>query len=555
MNKTLVLLGIILGFFATQNAMADVIVTEPALGNDVSADKCINSTNGAAYTPLGDIIITEGSASDFGAGAGQTLVLTIPPGWQFNTTGASVSILNSRDITAASVGLTASKLTVTFSVGGTTKFDQLTIHGVQVQALDGRADPNVGYILNLSSDSGTSTIAGVLTDLTTFGLLNTIPGAPRTLGLAMQPSSNAVAGVSFAQQPKVMTFDQFGNQCYLDVTTVVKASRSAGTGTLLGTTTMTAIGGDCGFTDLNYTVAETITILFTATNLSSSVTSGPVTVGPAAASQLVFTAQPGAAVSGAPFGNQPALKSQDQFGNDSAVGLAGSQNVTLTLTSGTGALLGDNVQNIGTNGGNGVVIYTNLEIDAAGFNKQLTASSAGFSNSQSSIFLVSGTGFSRLLVLAPGETFAPGTPTGKTGTPITQTAGVAFTVTVKAVDATWNLINTVTDVVRITASDIGAVLPADAALTNGTRSFNVTLNNIGSATVTASDVSDNTKTSGSSSAIQVTGQPVQLRLQTQPSASATAGAMFGQQPVVRVEDASGNLISSDNGRVVTAARG
>src|SRR5882724_4459535 len=167
MNRTLVLISIILGLFGTRNLMADVIVTEPAGGNDVSADKCMNSTNGVAFTPLGDIVITEGSTSDFGAGAGQTLVLTIPPGWQFNTTGASVSILNSRDITAASVGLTASKLTVAVSVGGTTKFDQLTIHGVQAQALDGRADPNVGYILNLSSDFRPATIAGVLTDLTT----------------------------------------------------------------------------------------------------------------------------------------------------------------------------------------------------------------------------------------------------------------------------------------------------------------------------------------------------------------------------------------------------
>src|SRR6266404_3002091 len=303
MNKTLVLLGIILGFFATQNAMADVIVTEPALGNDVSADKCINSTNGAAYTPLGDIIITEGATSDFRAGAGQTLVLTIPTGWQFNVSGASVSFLNSRDITAASVGLTPSKLTVTFSVGGTNKFDQLTIHGVQVQALDGRADPNVGYILNLSSDSGTATITGIFPDLTTFGLLNTIPGAPRALRLTTQPSTTAVAGAAFTRQPTVMTFDQFGNQCYEDVTTVVSATRLAGVGTLLGTTTLTALGGECSFSDLNHIVANTISILFSATN-QASVTSDPVVILPAVANRLVFTTQPGAAVSGSPFGNQ-----------------------------------------------------------------------------------------------------------------------------------------------------------------------------------------------------------------------------------------------------------
>ena len=43
--------------------------------------------------------------------------------------------------------------------------------------------------------------------------------------------------------------------------------------------------------------------------------------------------------------------------------------------------------------------------------------------------------FAQLLVLVPGETGAPGSPTGKTGSPSTQTANAPFTVTVPAVDA------------------------------------------------------------------------------------------------------------------------
>src|SRR5204863_430608 len=44
-----------------------------------------------------------------------------------------------------------------------------------------------------------------------------------------------------------------------------------------------------------------------------------------------------------------------------------------------------------------------------------------------------------------------------------------------------------------------------------------------------------------------------LSLLTPPSGSAGAGVIFGQQPVVRIEDAYGNLRSSDNSTVVTAA--
>src|SRR5262245_6173525 len=50
--------------------------------------------------------------------------------------------------------------------------------------------------------------------------------------------------------------------------------------------------------------------------------------------------------------------------------------------------------------------------------------------------------FSRLQVLLPGETAAPGTPTGKTGTAAKQTAGVPFNVTVRATDANFNLVAT-----------------------------------------------------------------------------------------------------------------
>src|SRR5207237_7771214 len=55
--------------------------------------------------------------------------------------------------------------------------------------------------------------------------------------------------------------------------------------------------------------------------------------------------------------------------------------------------------------------------------------------------------FVKLLLLVPGETAAPGTANGKTGTPTSRTAGTAFNVTVIAVDANWNVVNNVVDTV------------------------------------------------------------------------------------------------------------
>src|SRR5207249_4054230 len=153
-----------------------------------------------------------------------------------------------------------------------------------------------------------------------------------------------------------------------------------------------------------------------------------------------FTTQPGNATAGSVFGTQPVVRSQDAFGNNSAVGLPASLNVNVSLTSGAGALQGATSLDIGAAAGNGTASFTNLRIDAAGANDQLTASASGLVNAVSGVFTI----------------------------------------------------------------------------------------NAGSA--------------------------AKLTIQTQPSATAVAGVVFGQQPVVRIEDQFGNLRSSDNSTVVTAAR-
>src|SRR5207253_851592 len=99
--------------------------------------------------------------------------------------------------------------------------------------------------------------------------------------------------------------------------------------------------------------------------------------------------------------------------------------------------------------------------------------------------------FVKLQLLMPGESAAPGTASGKTGTPTAQTAGSAFNVTVNAVDANWNVVSS-TDTVAITSSDAYATLPVNAALVAGTRTFSVTLKTSGSSTVTATDATDGT---------------------------------------------------------------
>ena len=154
--------------------------------------------------------------------------------------------------------------------------------------------------------------------------------------------------------------------------------------------------------------------------------------------------------------------------------------------------------------------------------------------------------YSRLQVLLPGETAAPGTPSGKTGLPRAQTVGVPFAITVNATDDTWTLVTSVTHSVQVSSSDASASLPAPAQLASGTGSFTVTLNANGSFTMFAHDVTDGTIPDGTSAAVQA------LVLQgfvfsTISQKHFTAGTP--ESMTLRAVDPQGNTLSGFNGVV------
>jgi hypothetical protein len=75
-------------------------------------------------------------------------------------------------------------------------------------------------------------------------------------------------------------------------------------------------------------------------------------------------------------------------------------------------------------------------------------------------------------------------------------------VIVNAVDEFWNIVPS-TDTINITSSDAFATLPADGPLSSGSRTFSVTINTAGAFTVTATDVTDGTKTPNTGSPVTV----------------------------------------------------
>src|SRR5207244_12096375 len=98
-----------------------------------------------------------------------------------------------------------------------------------------------------------------------------------------QPTGTPTAGVAFSPQPQVRFEDAFGNLRASDNGTVVTAARSLGSGSLQGAITAAASSGVASFTNLSYTVAETMNVSFSSSGLTGA-SSSTVLVSPAAAS-------------------------------------------------------------------------------------------------------------------------------------------------------------------------------------------------------------------------------------------------------------------------------
>jgi hypothetical protein len=139
----------------------------------------------------------------------------------------------------------------------------------------------------------------------------------------------------------------------------------------------------------------------------------------------------------------------------------------------------------------------------AGNNRYTLFRQSDLPSANSGYFRLIKASYSKLQLLLPGETAAPGTPTGKTGTPTAQQLNAPFDFTVKAVDSEWFPVAGIDNNIRITSTDASAVvnwgpLPLDAALVNGVFTPTAASSYFGTAgtwTFKVEDTTDPTKTS------------------------------------------------------------
>jgi hypothetical protein len=557
-------------FGATQTIRAAVVVTPASGGSAISADTAASGGAGA-WTALGPITITEAKKTDISAGSGVTLVLKVPSGFEFNTSSTpSISFTSGADITAANIAVSdSSTLTVTMDVSGTGFSDSLVIGttGLQVRPTQAAPLATGRHIFRPTSGGGNATINGLTTSTdgsngSDFGDLTEVAGTFVKLQLLM-PGETAAPGTPSGKtgtpnaQTAGIAFNAIINGVDTNWNVVPSANGAAFTIHLASSDVNATIPADANLGNGTHAFSVTFRTAGSATLTASDVDDGTITpstspttmvnVGPFSKLQVLApgeTAAPGTATGkiGTPIaqtaGTAFALTVNAVDANWNSI----STNDTVAITStDTNAVLPPNAALAAGTGS------FNVTLKSAG-SRTITASNVthpGISPNTSSAISVSPTAFTKLQILLPGETASPGSASGKTGSPSPLTAGAAVNSTVNAVDQFWNLVNNVTDTVSISYTDAGATLPPNAPLSNGTGSFSLTPRAGGNQTMTASDVTDGTKSSAADNVTVNPGPATQLVFATQPSASATAGVAFARQPVILIEDAFSNIRSND----------
>ncbi len=359
------------------------------------------------------------------------------------------------------------------------------------------------------------------------------PAPASRLAFGVQPSTTA-AGKAIAPAVQVAAQDAFGN---IDTTFVggVTVAITSGTGTsgavLSGTTTVTPVKGVATFGTLSidkpgggYTLTATAAGLVATTSNGFSITG----------TTLAFTVQPTTATAGSAIA--PAI--QVTASDTSFIG-----QVTVVITSGTGAPGATLSGTTTVTAVRGVATFSGLSITKAGSNYTLTASSAGLITMVSAAFSITPG--------AAGLVF--------TSQPTTAAAGsvIVPAVQVTALDAFGNTVTSFTGSVTVAIAGgtgaLGAQLSGTKTVTaaNGVATFSdLSINKAATGYVLAASATGLTSVASSAFAI-VPGAAAKLAFTVQP-VSTTAGTTMTPAIQVTVQDASGNTVTSATIQVTVA---
>ena len=366
-------------------------------------------------------------------------------------------------------------------------------------------------------------------------------GSAAQLRVSVQPSGGT-GGTAWGTQPVVAVADAGGNTVTTDTSSVHLAITS-GTGTAGAALTCTQAGntlaatsGVASFSGCKIDkVGSNYTLTATDGTLASVVTATfNVAVGPAAS--MAFTQSPNSTTGGTVFTTQPQVTLYDAGGN---VASGDSSSVTLAPTSGTGSA-GATLTCTGGDtaaASSGVATFAGCKVDKAGSNYTLTGTDGMLPTAASGTFTIS--------VGSPNKL-------GFSVEPQNTTSGVTMpAVSVQVQDAGGNLITTASNGVALSLTPSATLSGTTSKVASGGVATFSDLSIVATNTYTMT-ASSTGLTNGTSTSFTITpGPAAKLAFSVQP-AGATGGSAFTTQPSVAVEDAGGNVVTSDTSSVTVA---
>jgi hypothetical protein len=361
------------------------------------------------------------------------------------------------------------------------------------------------------------------------------PAAPVQLIFSTQPPPSVTAGSGF--DLAVLVEDSFGNlETAFGATVSLALANDSGPGGLGGILTVTAIGGVAQFSGLSIDQAGSgDTISATSAGLPAALSS-VCNVTPAAPAQLaVNSGPPGIVTAGDGFGLAGSV--EDAFGN---LVTSFDGGVTVSIAGGPGgASLGGRSSLAAVDG---VATFSGLTLTQAGDGYSLEVTSGNLTPTT--------TGSITVTAAAPAQLVIRSQPPGSV------TAGIGFGLAVAVEDAYGNLATTYDSEVALGLSNpsggrLGGTLTATAG--QGVVEFSgLTLDHVATGDTIAATSPG--LLGATTNAIAVTpAAPAQLVITAQPPATVAAGRGFGLS--VTIEDAFGNVETTDNGPVTIGLAG
>lgn len=407
---------------------------------------------------------------------------------------------------------------------------------------DGRAAVRRTLGATAGEQTTTATAAGLDGSPIVFSATATV-GAAGRLTIDRQPSSTASSGGQFAQQPRVQLEDNNGNDVASPgIAVTAQIASGPGGAALVGTATVsTNANGLASFLNLGIAgPAGTYTLNFVVlnrTDISGSPPTTGITLAAGAPARLSFERQPTSTTAGATISPSVQVRIEDALGN-LVGGATNAVTVSLGNNPGGGTLSGTRT----VNASGGVATFSTLSIDRPGNGYSIVASASGLTGATSNPFNIT--------------TGAATTIAANSATSLSGVAGSAVSPapSVKVTDGSGNGVAGVSVTFAVTAGG-GSVSGASQ-----------TTNSLGVATVgswilgTAAGTNNNQLRATSSG---LSGSPVTftasatagsagvLDFITQPASTGQSGVALSPQPVLQLEDALGNPVST-GGVTVTA---